>query len=393
MTRRIAMIGHTLYASDPRVRRQAEALAARGDEVTVYTLRSGDGVPASRLLDGVRVRELPQRQYRGDRPGVYILGYLLFTLLAFVIVGADHLRRRYDLVHVHNMPDLLVLAALVPRLTGTPVLLDVHDLMPELYQEKFHVGPGHPMIRLLRVQERLGAAFASRVLTVTHPARDALVGHGIPAEKVDVVLNVPDPRRFADLGANAPADGAEFRIVCHGTIVERLGLDVAIRACAEAVDILPGLRLDIIGAGDHLPALHRLAGELRLGDVVSFTDAFLPVETLRDRLARAHAAVVPGRFAVYGRVALPTKLLEYAALGIPTLAADHACVRHYFDETQTVFFEPDDARALARAIVALHADPARRAGVAAAAKRFFEVYEWDTHKSVYFATIDRLIAA
>jgi glycosyltransferase involved in cell wall biosynthesis len=397
MSRRIAMIAHTLYASDPRVRRQAEALAARGDDVTVYALRPSHDArehpEAPTIVDDVRIRTLPQGQYRGARPLVYVLSYLLFTLLALAIVGVDHVRRRYDLVHVHNMPDLLVIGALVPRLMGAPVLLDVHDLMPELYREKFRVGANHPMIRLLRVQERLGAALASRVLTVTHPARDALVAHGIPAGKIDVVLNVPDPRRFPDLGLDARRNGAEFRIVCHGTIVERLGLDVAIRACGEASATVPGLRLDIIGAGDHLAALHRLVDEMDLGSIVTFTDALLPVDALTERLARAHAAVVPGRFDVYGSIALPTKLLEYAALGIPTLTADHVCVRHYFDETQTIFFAPDDAGALARAIVDLHADPERRASIAAAAKRFFEEYRWDTHKSLYLDTIDRLTAA
>jgi len=77
-----------------------------------------------------------------------------------------------------------------------------------------------------------------------------------------------------------------------------------------------------------------------------------PVEALDDRLTHADVAVVPGRFAVYGRLALPAKLLEYAALGIPSLVGDHEGVRRYFDESQLDFFEPEDASGLARALVA-----------------------------------------
>lgn len=388
--RRIAMIAHSYYASDPRVRRQAEALTARGDEVTVYALRA-PGAGAAGVMDGVAVRRLPLTQYRGRSALLYISRYLWFTFLAGLAVTRDHLRRRFDVVHVHNMPDLLVLAALVPRMTGTPLILDIHDPMPELYREKFRVGAGHPMIRILRIEERLAAALAERVMTVTHPARDALVAHGIPSDKIDVVLNVPDPRRFVDPGEVESRAG--FCVVCHGTIVERLGIDVAIRAASQASAAIPGLRFEVIGDGDHLPELHRLTRSLGAESIVRFTDSFLPIEALTERLAGAHVAVVPGRFSVYGALALPTKLLEYAALGIPTLAADHPGVRHYFDERQTVFFDAEDVDALAAALVRLHRDPDRRAAIAAAAKEFFEEYRWDTHKSVYFAVIDRLTTA
>ncbi len=44
--------------------------------------------------------------------------------------------RRYDVVHVHNMPDFLVFAAFWPRAFARKVVLDVHDLMPEAYCSK-----------------------------------------------------------------------------------------------------------------------------------------------------------------------------------------------------------------------------------------------------------------
>ena len=71
--------------------------------------------------------------------------------------------------HAHNMPDFLVFAALPARLFGRPVIDDVHDLMPELYHEKFGVGEGGRMLWALRLQERwaalfrLGRAHSSRV--------------------------------------------------------------------------------------------------------------------------------------------------------------------------------------------------------------------------------------
>jgi len=46
---------------------------------------------------------------------------------------------RYQLIHVHSVPDFLVFAAIVPKLLGTPVVLDIHDVLPEFYASKFHV--------------------------------------------------------------------------------------------------------------------------------------------------------------------------------------------------------------------------------------------------------------
>ena len=65
------MIVVSEYESDPRVRRQAEALAARGDEVTVVAL-SAPGRPTVDVVDGVKVVHLPTRKYRGSSAKAYL---------------------------------------------------------------------------------------------------------------------------------------------------------------------------------------------------------------------------------------------------------------------------------------------------------------------------------
>ena len=54
---RIGMLIVSEYEANPRVRRQAEALAARGDDVTVLALDAA-GRPAGEMIDGVRVVHL-----------------------------------------------------------------------------------------------------------------------------------------------------------------------------------------------------------------------------------------------------------------------------------------------------------------------------------------------
>jgi len=343
-------------------------------------------------MRGVEIRHLGMERYRGAGAAFYMASYLRFLLLAQAALTRDHLRRRYDLVHVNNMPDFMTLAGFWTRLSGCPLILDIHDVMPELYQGKFSAGPSHPMIRILRFQERISAALASRVLTSEHTKKEALIGHGIDEAKIEVLLNLPDVRIFKRNGSPpVETDPGEFRLINHGTIARRLGLDIALRAVAEIGDEIPGLRLDLIGEGDQLPELHRLRDELGISDKVFFSDGFLPVEELPPLIRRADLAIIPSRPDISTRYMLPTKLLEYAILGVPAVVSPTYTIRRYFDENSVEFFEAGDPRSLASKIISLYRNPDRRRTLARGAERFFETYDWPRHKQVYLDLVDSLI--
>ena len=63
--------------------------------------------------------------------------YFAFIVISFLYLAARSLKRRYDLVHVHNMPDALVFSAMIPKLLGAKLILDLHDPMPQLMQTIF----------------------------------------------------------------------------------------------------------------------------------------------------------------------------------------------------------------------------------------------------------------
>src|SRR5438477_7594002 len=188
---RICMVAFTYYASDPRVRREAEALAGRGDDVDCICLRE-PGQEKVGNLNGVRLFPLSIRRYRGASTIFYLTAYCLFFWSAFCELAVLHLKKRYDVVQVHTMPDFLVFVALIPKMLGAKVILDVHDLMPELYMSKFGVEETSWVIRFITWLERRSIAFAHRAIAVHNPHLEALIKHGNPKEKFDVLLNVPD---------------------------------------------------------------------------------------------------------------------------------------------------------------------------------------------------------
>src|SRR5437899_7401563 len=176
---RVAMLAHTCYLTDARIRREAEALAGNGLEVHVVSLMEemrGGREPREAIHNGVHIHRLHIRRKRGNFLR-YLFEYFMTGLLGGLKLAQLHFRRRLDVVHIHNMPDLLVLAGLIPRLMGSKLVLDVHDPMPELYISKNH-GEHSMVVRLLSVQEKFSCWLADRVVSVNETMRENLRDKG-----------------------------------------------------------------------------------------------------------------------------------------------------------------------------------------------------------------------
>ena len=227
---RLLMLLHGYYPDEPRVAAEARAALAAGFDVDVVALRRPGEAPRD-VIEGVRLRRLPVAHRRGVGLSAMVREYVAFTLLSAVDVLP--LRRgRYDVVQVHDPPDFLVLAALVPRLFGARIIFDVHDIASYMFGMRFGGRSGAEAAeRALRVVERLAAAMSTAVLTVHEPYREELTKHGIPREKITVVMNsldealLPPPRP-------EPWTDQEFRIVYHGTVTPAYGVGLIVEAAA-----------------------------------------------------------------------------------------------------------------------------------------------------------------
>ena len=132
---RVAVLRQGNFELDPRVQREVHALIDAGHEVDVIALRQR-GQPYLERDGRLTVRRVPAPRQRGGAVA-YLAEYGLFFLAAFALLTALHIRRRYKLVQVHTLPDPLVFAAIVPKLTGARVVLDLHECMPEFFATKF----------------------------------------------------------------------------------------------------------------------------------------------------------------------------------------------------------------------------------------------------------------
>ncbi len=397
--RRVAMIVLSQYPGDPRVRREAEALGRAGIPVDVICYRNPDQ-PAREQIGTVRVHRIMR-----VRDKTTIVRYLFFSQ-GFGFAAAYHLTRLWQaakpaVVQVHNLPDHLVFAALVPRACGTPVVLDLHDLTVELFESKWSGGKARALIPLVKLVERASCAFASRLITTSVGFRDRLVGRGIAADKVTLVLNSADNNIFyrPDDGVSArdARRGAVLeapRIVYHGTIAHRFGVHVLIEAIAllKQRGLRPILRLngkydsDYRRALEDLIAARGLAADVELG-------GYILHEEIREMLGDMDIGAIPYLQDSFMDLALSTKSFEYVAMGLPVVASRVASMTALFSDEALRFSTPGDAADLADQIEYFCRTPAAREAWPRQADREYAPIAWPAMEDRYVGLMTGLMPA
>jgi glycosyltransferase involved in cell wall biosynthesis len=384
---RIAMIALALYPFDPRVRRAAEALAESGHQVDVFAI-SHDGARASSDSGPLRVRLLPMQKKKTGLAR-YAFEYGAFFSWAFVLVSLLHARRRYHVVYVHNMPNFLVFAGLLPKIGGARIVLDVHDPAAELLADIRGRDLPPWVERLANAEERISVSFSDTLITVNESMRRRLSARS--SRPVSVVMNVPDPRRFIPVAASRDSEGLEW-IVYSGSIAYRNGLDLVVRAVSLLADQFPLLRFRVIGEGPDLESVVRLAEDLGVGDRVEFR-GFVPNGQIPSLLSDATAGISPQRGGVFGSLVFSMKVAEYVALGLPVICSGIATMRHYFSDDELMFFEPENAEDLARAIRALLANPATAGERAARSRMKLDKLDWPAQKETLVDAVQALVGS
>ncbi|MFH1277510.1 MAG: glycosyltransferase family 4 protein [Candidatus Eisenbacteria bacterium] len=381
------MVVHSYCPDDPRVRREAEALAAAGARVDVICLRN-EGEAREETVGGVRYLRLPIRRKRGGAAR-YLFEYGSFLLLAFILATALAMRRRYDVFQAHNMPDLLVLCGLFHRLRGARVVLDLHDLVPEVYIAKYGLSDESKLIRALTRVESFSIARADAAITTSEAFRRTLIERGIEGSKIHLVLNSPDEKIFPERRPPRFREDDSFRLIYHGTLVHRSGLDVALRALALLKDEIPGALLDAIGDGDGAEEFARLARELGIDDRVRFL-GHRPLAEIPSHIEAADLGLVPNRRNVFTERNLPTRIFEYLRMGRPVIASRLPGVLDYYSDEELLYFEPDDERDLARAIREVHDHPEKTRSVMEKGIRVYERHRWEGESRRYLELLQSL---
>jgi glycosyltransferase involved in cell wall biosynthesis len=393
--KRAAVLLYSYYPADPRPRRAAEALINAGMEVDVVCLRDKPSDARAENIDGVQILRLPVQKRRHSK-GTYIFQYAAFLAACFGLLSLRSLRKRYDLVHVHNMPDALVFAALIPRLQGARVILDLHDPMPELMMSIYNVGPDARFVRWLRRLEKLSIRFANLVLTPNKAFRDLFISRGCPPQKIQIVMNSPESNIFTTSG-NGDSDrgGGDrpYRIMYHGLIAERHGLDVALETIAKLRNAIPGLEFHIFGdRTGYMDKVEAQVTRLGLQDCVRY-HGYKPQTEIAQAIRTTDIGIIPNRRNPFTEINMPTRVFEYLAVGKPVIVPDTQGIRDYFQRDTLIFFEPDNPQSLEAAILEAYRDPTRVDSVVKKGRLVYENNRWENQRSYFLDLVSSLLSS
>lgn len=383
------MLAYTFYDADNRVRRYAEALAKRGDQVDAIAL-ARKGQPAFEVLNGVRVFRIQSRVIDERGPVSYLVKLVAFFFRSAWFLTRKHFHEPYDVVHVHSIPDFEVFAAVIPKATGAKVILDLHDIVPEFYGSKFKIGPGSIVFKLLLLLEKISCGYSDHVIISNHLWRDKIVSRSVRPDKCTTMINYPDPSIFWP--RPVPARVNDDFVMCYpGSFGWHQGLDLAIQAVAILRDKAPNLKLLIVGDGSDRERLKGMVRELHLEDRVTIK-GFVPMEEVAEIMSSIDLGVVPKRADSFGNEAFSTKIMEFMCMGVPVVAARTRVDEFYFTGNLLQFFEPGRAEDLAAKILFLLQNPASRAALRDGSAEFIAHNNWDVRKQEYLSLVDRLIA-
>jgi len=384
VTKRVCIVRQKIYSMQRNLRRSAETLLKEGYEVDVICA-GAKGERKRETIKGVNVHRV-YFSYHREKVFWYLFDYTAFFILASLKLAWLSLKRRYNLIEVHTMPDFLVFVTLFPKLLGSKVILYMFENTTAVFASSFGISPNHIFTRLLRFIAKISASYADSIIVSDGPLhKKAVEGYGIPSTKITVVLNVPDDTVFNVKSSSAAKDGNHFYLVVVSSILKRYGIQTLIKAVSLLLKDIPEVKVDIIGDGEYHPDLEEMARYLGVEGYLNFT-GFIAYQNIPAYIARAHVCVAP----MIDDVGAPNKIFEYSALSKPTVASALPGIKAIFDDNCILYFQPGDERDLANRILELYQSPEKRASLGHSAQALYYKYHWPVMKHEYLKVLTRL---
>ncbi len=392
------MVTHSYYPEDPRVKREAGVLVDQGYSVDIICLReigekryeiiSVKGripLPAGK---GITVYRLPVKRHRGGGFFIYLFEYLAFFCLAFRKTAVLFFQKRYKIVQVHTIPDFLVFCSLIPKLFRSSVFLDMHEVMPEFFIDRYNLSANQLVIKILKFIEKISTKFADKIITVSDTLKEILINRGVAERKITVIMNVPDTHIFKTPDTVCRIQPTGFTLAYHGLLSDIYDLTGAIKSVKVLKEKIPGLKFLIIGSGPKENEYKQLVRELKLEQAVIFKGQILQ-EKVPEVLGGVDLGVVPLKNTELTQLAFPTKVVEYIVLGIPVVTADRRTIKRYFNQQSLAFYNPVDENDLTGVIYALYQDPQKMKNLAENALKCYDAISWEKMKERYYKLIEQ----
>jgi len=373
--------------------REAMALQEGGFEVDIICLRNSKKENVIEKFDNINLYQIQTRTYAEKNPIFYFLKLGLFFFKSFLFLTILGFFKRYNLIHVTAPPDVMVFNAIIPKIIGAKIILDIHDIGPELYMRKLGVGKDKQIIRFLKFLEKISGIFADHVIIVTDLWRDKLIARSVPPEKCSVLLNVPDENIFSPLGLkDGQKSSNKFNLFYHGSLEEHFGVDTLLKSMLIINEKASNITLHIYSGkkGRLYNEFKDFVQKNEMTDCVTYHD-YVPFYELPMILKDADIGIVPTKGGIFSSETISMKSLEYISLGIPIIITSTDAHKYYFNDSMVKFFKPGCHKELADCVLELFRKPEMRQKMITNSKTFIEKNGWREAKKGYLDTVNKLV--
>ena len=372
---KILLFTLSTFNYDARVKTYANYLKKNGFEVIVLSSKENDKEQTIQIDDFINYRII--KKYRGNSGLSYILYYTLFLIKAFYWVTRSFFKYRYNIIHYNNAPNFIIFSCIIPKIFGTKIILDNHDIFPLVLTSKFK---SKTLEFFALLEQKFSFKFADRILCADHNQLDYLTSKKLN-KNIVTILNVPSPLLFQIGEEKVKSD--KVKLVYHGTISYRLGIDQILSALSIIKNKIPNIEFHLIGTGDYLEDIKLLNEKLNLKNIVKIYGKNIPVEELSKILNGMDIGIIGNRIFELSDYMLPVKLLEYVYLGLAVIAPRNKIIGTYFTEEMVCFYEPENVDDLAEKILFLYNNASDKEKFSLNASKFNRLHNYSTEMEIY----------
>jgi glycosyltransferase involved in cell wall biosynthesis len=298
-------------------------------------------------------------------------------------------KKNYSAIHVHSLPDFLVLITFLQKRKGTKIVLDLHEAMPEIFAARFKKDMNSFMLRFPMLMERISHGFADHLITVNETIKQLLIKRGVPGKKITVIMNSPDEklrlnRDTSKFRSKLHLDD-KFKLVFIGGINYERNLEVILKAMPEVKKEIPNFYFIIFGhmyghkGVSYKDELKSLARKLGIEDSV-YIGGKLDPEEVSSYLELSDFGVVSYLLNPLTDVAVPNKVFEYIALNKPVIVCRLKALHSLFGDEALLYYQAENHHDLAQKMIWLYKNRDNISDMKENAKNVYDKCKWNVMK-------------
>ena len=372
---KVCLIAKYLYPFDTRLGQQVNTLKNCG--IPCDVICGNNGLQENiEQIGSVTIHRIFKKPATKQSFLVYLFATSMFFASAFQKLISLSLRNDYKVIVVHTLPEFLVFITFLNKLFGSVIVLDGRDITVDLLTSRWH-GKKIVFLKMIAVfLEKAITGYCDEIFTASSGFKRSLVSRGVPEKKIKVMVNTADETIFHfDRDREFKPVTEQARLIYHGTVSERFGLLVAVKAMKNICKQIPGSTLHIFGFFDpgYRKKIEDYIKQSKLNENVHLYDP-MNLEEIYKQILTMDLGVVPYLSDNFMNLALSTKTFEYIAAGLPVAASRLKSSEELFDDSCIQYSESGNPEDLAEKITSLCLSPELRQAKRDRAYAMFDKY-------------------